>query len=129
MLKKSLTLVAVIALTACQAVPLNKEAELVRVTLKDPSEHCQYLGEVTGNQGDAISGLFTSNEDLETGARNKLKNLALAKGGNTIYLLTNRAGVTGNYDTDYGGGSTQTNVTLTGGVYFCSNSRSASNKD
>ncbi len=52
---------------------------------------------------------------METGARNDIKNKASAMGGNVVYLLTQRAGHSG----DYGGSSYQSNVTLTGNVYRC----------
>ena len=66
---------------------------------------------MTGSQGDFLRGAITSNADLETGARNDLKNRAAAMGGNVVYLLTQRAGQTGRKDH-----SEQTNVTLTGNV-------------
>ncbi len=52
---------------------------------------------------------------MEKGARNDIKNKASAMGGNVVYLLTQRAGHSG----DYGGSSYQSNVTLTGNVYRC----------
>ena len=79
-----------------------------------PGKGCAFLGDVTGSQGDFLRGAITSNADLETGARNDLKNRAAAMGGNVVYLLTQRAGQTGRKDH-----SEQTNVTLTGNVYRC----------
>jgi hypothetical protein len=76
------------------------------------------LGEATGNQGNFFTGAWTSNENLETGARNDLKNKAAGMGGNVVVLLTNRAGVTGSAG-QYGGSMQQTNVTVTGTVYRC----------
>lgn len=92
---------------------------MVRLTHVEPStEKCQFLGDITGNQGDALTGLFTENKDLETGARHDLKNKAHAMGGNVVYLLTQRAGQSGGLSS--GGGYTeQTNVTLSGNVYRC----------
>lgn len=118
-MKKQFVLLALsFSLAACQSIKLNPEASLVRLTHEEP-KNCQFLGDVTGNQGDQITGVFTSNADMETGARNDLKNKAKALGGNTVYLLTNRAGQTGSWDDDLNGQSVQTNVTLTGGVYSC----------
>lgn len=52
------------------------------------------------------------------GARNDLKNKAYKMGGNTVVLLTQRAGQTGS--SWHGSGSSkQTNVTLSGNVYRC----------
>ena len=70
---------------------------------------------------DFFTGAFTSNADLETGARNDIKNKAMSLGGDTVYILTQRAGQTGSYNDDFGGGSQQTNVTLSGNVYKCRN--------
>lgn len=108
-------------LIACSANPLMSGAEKIRIVTSDP-QGCEYLGEATGNQGNFFTGGWTSNSNLETGARNELKNEALKMGGNTVLILTSRAGVTGNYNVSngYGGGSSQeTNVTYSGTVYRC----------
>jgi len=111
---------AVLSLTACSAIPLQQSASLVRLTHQEPtSDQCKFLGDITGNQGDFFTGGFTSNADLETGARNDIKNQASALGGNVVYLLTQRAGQTGSYSDEFGGNQ-QTNVTLSGNVYYCS---------
>ncbi len=88
---------------------------------RDP-KGCEYLGEATGNQGNFFTGGWTSNANLETGARNELKNVAHRMGGNTLLILSSRAGVTGSFNVSngYGGGSSeQTNVTYSGAVYRC----------
>jgi len=107
----------VLGLAACKAIPLQPGAELVRLTNEEP-KGCKFLGDVTGNQGNAFTGDFTSNRTLETGARNDIKNQARGMGGNVVYLLTNRAGSTGSFGED-GGSLNQTNVTLSGNVYSC----------
>ncbi|WP_131701662.1 DUF4156 domain-containing protein, partial [Enterobacter hormaechei] len=79
-----------------------------------------FLGEVTGSQGNFFTGGWTSNSNLETGARNDLKNQAYSMGGNVVVILTQRAGQTGS--AYFGSGSSQqTNVTLSGTVYRCNN--------
>lgn len=113
------TTILLASLSACSSVPLQPNAELVRLTNTEPTNECQFLGDITGNQGDFFTGEFTSNENLETGARNDLKNKAYNMGGNVIYLLTQRAGQTGSFNNEFGGGMTQTNVTLSGNVYKC----------
>lgn len=118
-MKQLLLPLLVLSLSACQAIKLNQGAEKVRLTHKEPGKECQFLGDITGNQGDFFRGEFTSNKDLETGARNDIKNQAQAMGGNVVYILTQRAGETGSYDPEYGGGTSQTNVTLSGNVYRC----------
>lgn len=118
-MKIFLATAAVITLSACSAVPIQEAANKVRLTHNEPSKECTFLGDITGSQGDFFSGAFTSNENLETGARHDLKNKALQLGGDTIYLLTQRSGQTGHYDSDLGGSNQQTNVTLSGNVYRC----------
>lgn len=113
-----LLIISVIGISACSSIPLEPGAMSVRLTNSEPTKECQFLGDITGNQGDFFTGEFTSNEDLETGARNDLKNKAYQMGGNVIYLLTQRAGQTGSYGDEFGGFS-QTNVTLSGNVYDC----------
>ncbi|MGN8312668.1 DUF4156 domain-containing protein [Pseudomonas protegens] len=90
-------------------------ANNVRITHNEPGRECQFLGDVTGSQGNFLLGSITGNAELETGARNDLKNKAAAIGGNRVYLLTQRAGQTGS-----DGRLEQTNVTLSGNVYHCS---------
>ncbi|PMZ03837.1 DUF4156 domain-containing protein [Pseudomonas sp. FW306-02-F02-AA] len=89
-------------------------ANTVRITHNEPGSECQFLGDVTGSQGDFLLGSITGNANLETGARNDLKNKAAAMGGNRVYLLTQRAGQTGSDNR-----LEQTNVTLSGNVYRC----------
>lgn len=113
------TIIVLTGLSACAAIPLQSNAAGVRITTIEPSKDCKFLGDITGNQGDFWTGEFTSNADLETGARNDLKNKAHALGGNLIFLLTQRAGQTGSFVVEFGGGSSQTNVTLSGNVYRC----------
>lgn len=112
-------------LAGCAPVPLSPEARQVRIVTSDPGG-CQYLGEVTGNQGNSFTGGFTSNADLETGARNDMKNQAVRLGANTVQLLSTRAGQTGSMSMakGSGGGSLeQTNVTYVGTAYRCPTNR------
>ena len=101
----------------CAAVQLNPAGQKVRFMQAEP-KGCKYVGEATGNQGNFFTGPWTSNANLETGARNILKNKAAEMGGNVVVLLTNRAGQTGSVSRE-GGGMQQTNVTLSGTVYDC----------
>ncbi|HAE8132428.1 DUF4156 domain-containing protein [Salmonella enterica] len=117
-MKKILVCFAGLALTACSANSLNYGAEQVRVMTSEPGKECSYLGDITGSQGNFFTGGWTSNSNLEAGARNDLKNKAYKMGGNTVVLLTQRAGQTGS--SWHGSGSSkQTNVTLSGNVYRC----------
>jgi len=119
-MKKNVYFIVALLLTGCSATPLNHNALRVRITNSEPGKECKYLGDVTGSQGNFMTGGFTSNANLETGARNDIKNKAASLGGNVVAILTQRAGETG---TVYGGSGSvqQTNVTLTGNVYSCPN--------
>ena len=114
-MKRIILFVALLIIVGCSATTLTQDGQKVRITTIEPGKDCTYLGVVTGSQGDAISGIITSNENMETGALNDLRNKAAALGGNTIFILTNRAGQT----TDKGGAGRQTNVTMSANVYRC----------
>lgn len=119
-MKKRAIVLFSMALTAWSANNLNQGAERVRITNTEPTGNCTFLGEVTGSQGNFFTGGWTSNSNLETGARNDLKNQAYSMGGNVVVILTQRAGQTGS--AYFGSGSSQqTNVTLSGTVYRCNN--------
>ncbi len=113
--RSALALTALAIVAACAPIqPSNPGASTVRLTHQEPGDRCTFLGDATGNQGDFLLGQVMSNADLETGARNDLKNKAAALGGNVVVLLTQRAGQTGSKDH-----LAQTNVTLSGNVYRC----------
>ena len=103
-----------IMMTGCAAIQLNKGADQVRIDNIDPVNRCEFLGEVTGSQGNVISGRYTSVEALETGALNELRNKAHDMGGNVVFLITKQAGYSG--QRPY---TRQTSVTATGSVYRC----------
>jgi hypothetical protein len=113
-IKSVLLLLPVLTLVACASTKTNLGAEKVRVVTETPKE-CEFLGQVIGSQGNWFAGPFTSNRALEEGAMNDLINKTHKLGGDTLHLLTNRAGVTGSGS----GSSSQTNVTMTGGAYKC----------
>ncbi len=116
-----LSLLIVGLLAGCAAAPLMSDAHQVRIATNEPTG-CKYLGEVTGNQGNFFTGGFTSNANLETGARNEMKNEAAKLGANVVQMLTSRAGQTGSmglYGGTGGGRTEQTNVTYTGIAYKC----------
>lgn len=118
---RALTVSSLISILGCAANPLVPQATKVKIVTTEPTG-CEYLGEATGNQGNFFTGGWTSNANLEEGARNELKNSAFRLGGNTVVILTTRAGITGSYSSSNGygsGGSSQTNVTYSGTVYRC----------
>jgi len=110
---------ALVLMGGCVATPLEPGAELVRVTHIEPDRgECKWLGDVTGSQGNSFTGEYTTNANLETGARNDLKNQAAKLGGNLVVLITQRTGKTGDFGLE-GGPIHQTSVVLTGSVYRC----------
>lgn len=115
---KKYALVVTLLLTACSANQLDGRAQSVRVTNGDPKGECTFLGTVTGEQGNFFTGGWTSNANLETGALNSLRNQTAKLGGNTVSLITNRAGNTG-YSDGNSGGSEETNVVITGSAWNC----------
>lgn len=115
-MKKVGLLIVLLQIVGCSAITLESGAEKVRIVRTEPGKECEYLGEVTGDQGNWLTGAFTSNASLETGALNDLKNKAAKMGGNLVFILTDRAGST----TDQSSGVVrQTNVVITGSVYRC----------
>lgn len=88
--------IAITLLASCSAVPLKPEADQVRIVSEQP-KGCTYLGEVVGSQGNLLVGHITSNETLERGALNDLKNKASAMGANILQLVNSRAGQTGSF--------------------------------
>ena len=113
----ALLVAAVLAASGCSAGSVRHGAKHVRLTNVEPVG-CQFLGDITGSQGGFWSGSFTSNRNLETGARNDLKNRAYKMGGNVVYLLTQRAAYSGGVSHGSGGGA-ETSVILAGNVYRC----------
>jgi hypothetical protein len=112
-----------VLLSGCQAIPILPEANQVIASPNPVPQGCRYKGQVFGHQGNAFSGGFTSNRNLEVGAMNDLKNEALKLHANYVQIITSRAGITGSYSTDgdgYGAGrSQQTNITNVGNAYSC----------
>ncbi|MGR5178416.1 DUF4156 domain-containing protein [Vibrio parahaemolyticus] len=84
-MKKMAILVCVSSLLGCSASPLNDGAESVRVMDTAP-QHCQYLGEVNGSQGNMFTADLTSDKNILIGARNQLRNQAHALGANVVVI-------------------------------------------
>ncbi len=113
-MKIACLLAVALMVCACSAISVKPGAELVRITNTEPGRECKFLGDVTGSQGNRFTGGYTSDANLETGARNDLKNKAFDIGGNVIYLLFQR-------DSQTGDTRDRKNVTLSGNVYRCPN--------
>ncbi|MGR5065719.1 DUF4156 domain-containing protein [Photobacterium sp. DNB22_13_2] len=75
---------------AAPSEDLLSQATHVRVlTTSLPSlDKCNWVGEVTGNEGHWYSYLFYSNDALIQGAVNELKNNAHQIGADTVVIMT-----------------------------------------
>jgi hypothetical protein len=119
---RSKAVVAFCFLVGCAATPLNPGAGQIRLTNTEPGKQCRYLGETTGRQGGWWTGAFTSNESLEEGARNDLKNEAASLGANVVHLVSSQTGTSASGGGGWGGGgggSQTTLVTYVGAAYRC----------
>jgi hypothetical protein len=126
----SLAIVAIAALglAGCAATKLSPAAQRVMVTSQKAPKSCKYLGMATANQGNFFTGAYTSNQNLQSGAFNDLRNQAAKMHGNRVVLLMSHAA-----DTTSGGGvgiggigggalsGQETNVAITGNIYRCPN--------
>ena len=110
---RAMVLTAPLLLAACAVIPIRPGAERVKLTNQEP-QGCENLGEVVGTQGNALTGGFTSNETLISGARHDIKNKALALGANVVHILVNTSGHTIG---QYGGGMSSAH--LEGVAYRC----------
>ncbi|WP_251359089.1 DUF4156 domain-containing protein [Kangiella sp. TOML190] len=72
-------------LTACVGQPIKVEAAQIRLLDTEP-QGCQLLGEVYGTQGNIVTGPFTKDEELISGAKNDIRNQALALGANSLWI-------------------------------------------
>ena len=114
--------VASITLAGCAAIPLEPQANRIIASPNPAPQKCKYLGQVVGNQGNFFTGGYTSNQHLEEGAMNNMKNKAIKLGANYIQLITTRAGNTGSmsgFNGQNSGSLAQTNITNVGNAYIC----------
>ncbi len=125
MIKLFARLLLITCLSSCSSIIPTAQGNKVLVSPNNPPPGCKFLGQVTGNQGNFFTGDFTSNQNLEEGSMNDLRNKAAELGANYVQLLSNRAGITGSQHGEGGyfsGHSSQTNVTNLGNAYHCAES-------
>ncbi|MFM2589202.1 DUF4156 domain-containing protein [Vibrio sp. TBV020] len=74
---------------ATPAKVIQPDAETVHLRLDASfnADKCQWLGEVTGNEGHWYSYLFYPNDVMVRGAMNDIKNQAHQLGANTVYMV------------------------------------------
>lgn len=75
----------VLAGCSSSANQLSAEGEQVRFVNEQPSQQCHYLGSVTGEQSNWLSGQQVEGGSSLRGAANNLRNRAANMGGNVIY--------------------------------------------
>lgn len=120
MLKKVSLILALLSMTyGCASIQVQPQNQKIVSSPNPAPKGCKYLGEVTGNQGNFFTGAWTSNKNLEVGARNDMRNQAGKLGANYVQIVTSRGGNTGSYGAQYGGSLEQTNVIYTGNAYRC----------
>ncbi len=106
-------------LEACSSTPLKPAASKIVVSEIPPiGANCKLLGQITGHEGNFISGEWTSNEELEKGALNDLKNKAADMGANYLEILTTRQGGTGAFGAVVGFND-ETTITNSANAYKC----------
>jgi hypothetical protein len=81
---------AALFLAGCSATKLTPGAQAVYVTQDKPDPACKFVGQVTGGQGNAFTGAFTTNRNLQTGAMNDIRNQAFSLGGNYVQIVKTR---------------------------------------
>lgn len=119
MFKKISGIIAIsVLLSSCASIKVEPQANRVITSPNPAPAGCKFLGEVIGNQGNFFTGSWTSNKNLEQGARNDLKNQAGKMGANYVQIVASRSGNTGSMSNSMGG-MEQTNVTYTGNAYWC----------
>lgn len=110
---KGVVIVCALILSGCAAISAKPGANLVTVVTEESNlDHCEFLGEVAGSQGNWITGGYTSDKNLMIGARNDLKNATYELGGDTVYIQ--HMNTSGRYEA-----SGLSNTTVIGKAYDC----------
>lgn len=79
---------ALCLLAACAAKPLAPGGGAIVLSKEPAPDDCAFLGEVQGSQGNFWTAEFTSDANLIAGARNELRNAALALSANYVKIET-----------------------------------------
>ncbi|CAA0104480.1 Uncharacterised protein [BD1-7 clade bacterium] len=111
--KLSIGVLAVLLLGGCAAKQVESGAERVELTNEmQENRQCTFVTELTGSQGNMVTGDFTSDENLVMGARNDLRNKAYHEGANLVVIQDS---VHSAADDSWG----TTKITLVGKAYKC----------
>ncbi len=77
----------ILILNGCSAIPAKPGAKSVYIVTEKPNlDRCKFLGEVSGSQGNWLTGGYTSDQNLMVGARNDIRNATYKLGGNTAHI-------------------------------------------
>ena len=112
-LARSIVLFACVIASGCSITQRHPDIRPVRIifhnelpSLSKANLHdCDYLGTVISSEGHWYDFIYISNNDLATGAINKMHNLASDMGANMVYIDNN---------IDF-----RTSVTFIGQAYHC----------
>lgn len=123
-MKYLLMILVGIMLTACSGAitSLNSDAKSVRIVAIQPTNDCQYLGEVYGSQLQNKDGEKLTKSQLTEGAINDTKNKAKALGGDTVFFLNTENQITLNSSGNnifLNNDQNSSEVDITGIVYKC----------
>ncbi|WP_329350611.1 DUF4156 domain-containing protein [Vibrio natriegens] len=84
--------ISIFTLFGCSSTPLNPHDKSQQVEVRIDSQfapaQCEYLGEVTGDEGHWYNYLFYSNDGMIKGAVNDLKNNAMTMGADTVFMVS-----------------------------------------
>ena len=75
-------------LIGCAADPIQPGGDDILLSKEAAPDGCEYLDEVQGSQGNFWTANFTSDTNLIMGARNNLRNAALALRANYVKIET-----------------------------------------
>ncbi|MDV5169744.1 DUF4156 domain-containing protein [Photobacterium rosenbergii] len=101
MKKSALVVVVTAVITGCAANPVTYEGQRVRYIDNDRvaveiERYCEWLGDVSGNQGNFFTADLTSERNMMEGARNDLRNEA-GKLGATHVVVQSHSSVQPEY--------------------------------
>lgn len=111
-MKLIFSLIAVATLSACASVSLEPAADRIELVRTLPNSACQFLGELSGAQGNRFTAGLTTDESMMMGARNELRNRAQELGANVV-LIDDQ-----NHSSRFLGGGTHSSVYV-GKAYLC----------
>ena len=105
--------ISTLAIIGCAAKEIAPGSEKIMLTSHAAPSHCEFIGEVSGSQGNIMTSDFTSDENLIKGARNEMRNKAFELGANFV-VIENQSQ---SQNTSGSGGAY--NATIIGNAFIC----------